>query len=336
MFGGLTGLAYAAHCLSHNGTRYRKLLAGLDSAIVPVATARAEALASAPAGQPFAAFDLISGLAGTAAYLLGTDHDEALRAVLTGLVAVCGEGAELPNWHTPFEAMAASTPMGRAFPTGVLNCGLSHGVPGPLALLSIALRADVSVPGQREAIERVANWLAAQRIDDEWGPNWAAGVALPDASGGLPPSPGPTHNAWCYGSPGVARALWHAGMVLGDDRLRALAVDAMAAVYRRSSEERGIDDAAGLCHGVAGLLQITLRFAWDTGEALFVDAATDLTCRLLGRYRPELRWGYRFPGDDLTPVDRAGLLDGSAGVALTLLTAATASPIGWDRMLLLS
>ncbi|MEV6414299.1 lanthionine synthetase LanC family protein [Kribbella sp. NPDC051718] len=47
----------------------------------------------------------------------------------------------------------------------------------------------------------------------------------------------------------------------------------MAAVYRRPWSARQIGDSPGLCHGVAGLLQITLRFADDTGEPVFTEAA---------------------------------------------------------------
>ncbi|MFI9402526.1 lanthionine synthetase C family protein [Nocardia sp. NPDC052316] len=340
LFGGLCEVAFAAEALSRNGTRYQRLLDGLDEVIAGSAAGLGAAVARTPAGLPFAAFDVVAGLAGTGAYLLCRRQEPrartALHAVLTGLVAVCGEQDGLPNWHTRFEAMIPNTPMSRSYPTGVLNCGLAHGIPGPLAVLALAESAGVSVAGQREAIARVARWLVAHRCDDEWGPNWPTGVALPDATGSTPPPHGPTHNAWCYGSPGVARALWLAGIALGDNALTETAVATMAAVFRRPAADRRIDASAGLCHGVAGLLQITLRFAHDTGDAVFTTAAAALTSQLLAMFEPERRYGYSALAESGSATDDPSLLDGAAGVALALLAAATDVAPSWDRTLLLA
>ena len=331
LFGGLGGVAFAANALSQDGARYRRLLAGLDDVIDTAAIEDAAAIAGSPAGQPFHKFDVISGAAGIGAYLLCRRDDAVLRAVLTGLVALCGENDGLPNWHTPPAKITPGTPMADDFPEGVFNCGLSHGIPGPMALLAIAERDGISVPGQREAIERVARWLVVNRADDEWGPSWPSGVPM---SGSV--SPPRTHNAWCYGSSGVARSLWLAGAALDDDFLRALAIEAMAAVCRRPRRARHIDRSPGLCHGLAGALQITLRFAQDTGEDVFTEAAAQFTELVLRHYDPELRFGFGSVTEDGSLADEPGLIDGAAGVALALLAAGTGTAPDWDRMLLLS
>ncbi|MFC9440396.1 lanthionine synthetase C family protein [Nocardia sp. NPDC057030] len=340
LFGGLCEVAFAADTLSREGTRYRRLLDSLDGPLAVSSTALGELLTAHPAGQPFRSFDVISGGAGVGAYLLCRNGDErtdaALRSILTGLVAICDERAGLPNWHTPAAAMVQDTPLARSFPDGVFNCGLAHGIPGPLALLALAERVDISVSGQPDAIERVASWLIAHRADDEWGPNWPTAVSLPDPAGAAPPSYGPTHNAWCYGSPGVARSLWLAGTALRDNSLRTLAVDTMTAVYARPPHARRSDHSPGLCHGVAGLLQITLRFAQDTGDAAFVRAAAELTTRLLSMFRPETPFGYVALAEGGATANDPGLLDGAAGIALALLAAATDIPPIWDRTLLLA
>ncbi|MFF4410475.1 lanthionine synthetase C family protein [Streptomyces sp. NPDC001262] len=337
LFGGLGGLAFAAWFLSDDGTRYRRLRGELDRRLLPEAVRRGRAAAGAAPGCSVGVFDAISGLAGTGACLLGRRDEpaaaEALRAVLAGLVALCGEHDGLPHWHTP-PAVMADPSMARQFPGGNLNCGLAHGIPGPLALMALALSAGVAVDGQREAVRSVADWLTAQRCDDAWGPNWPSAVALPDASGTAPDAT-PARSAWCYGAPGLARALWLAGRALGDGRLCSLAVEAMAAVFRRPREHRGIPSPS-FCHGVAGLLQVTLRFAHDTADPLFVHAATELTEQLLEMYAPERPLGYCSIEPGGTRVDQPGLLDGAPGVALALLAAATDVPPAWDRLFLLS
>jgi len=107
------------------------------------------------------------------------------------------------------EVMAAQHPHGN------LNCGLAHGIPGPLATMSLALACDVTVPGLPEAVDRAAGWLAGHRADDYWGVNWPVAVSLIAVGSVVAAEPGragePSRSAWCYGAPGVARALWLAG-----------------------------------------------------------------------------------------------------------------------------
>ena len=109
----------------------------------------------------------------------------------------------------------------------------------------------------------------------------------------------------------------------------------MEAVYRRPIDERRIDSPT-FCHGIAGLLQVTLRFAHDTGLPVFSQAASELTEQLLAMYDPERALGYCSiePGGNL--VDQPGLLDGAPGVALVLLAASSNVEPTWDRLFLLS
>ncbi|GAA1660384.1 lanthionine synthetase C family protein [Fodinicola feengrottensis] len=337
LFGGLGGIAFTAHWLSQGGSRYQQLLAKADDAIVPIARARGEQLAKTPTGLPSRAYDAVAGLAGTAGYLLRRTENPAavqsLRAVLAGLVVLTGEGPDGPNWFTPFDALVPESPMAKEFREGAYNLGLSHGIPGPVAVLSLAATAGISVPGQEVAIEQAVQWILNHRLDDEWGPNWPAAVPPSQQTRDLPY---PAQSGWCYGTPGIARVLWLAGAALDDDKLRSMALQAMAAVYRRPWKVRIVGRSPGLCHGVGGLLQITLRFWNDTGDDLFAAEAIDLTERLLALYQPERPLGYFASEAGGELVDRPGLLDGAAGAALALLAAGSDREPGWDRLLLLA
>jgi hypothetical protein len=341
LFAGLAGLAFAAWSLSRGGIRYQRLLATLDQALVGQIAGQTDNLARAATGSvAFGEFDAVSGLAGVGAYLLNRPDNgaaaQALRALLRSLVVLAGDDAGLPRWWTPAHLMG-NEETAALYPHGNLNCGLAHGIPGPLALMALALSTGMGVEGLEEAVDRVAEWLVAYQVKDGWGVNWPYAVSL--TVDGLPEPPDAaragSRAAWCYGSPGVARALWLAGVARGRPEWRELAIEAMAVVYRRPFADRQIDSPT-FCHGVAGLLQATLRFANETGLPMFADAAGDLIEWLLSAYEPDSILGYRNWEPGGTRVDQPGLLEGSAGVLLSLLAAATNIEPTWDRAFLLA
>ncbi|HVR95343.1 MAG TPA: lanthionine synthetase C family protein [Thermoanaerobaculia bacterium] len=343
LFSGLSGMAFSAWQLSRDGTRYRRLLDALDGEIASQAVSLAGSLVGKN-GVGVGDFDVISGLSGIGAYLLCRRHEPgvaaALSAVVQALVDLGGEEDGVPRWHTPARLLWDEE-VQRLYPHGNLNCGLAHGIPGPLAFLSLACRAGVESPGLPESIARLADWLCQNRLDDSWGVNWPTAVPLVEMAGRLEATQAPataegtSRCAWCYGSPGIARALWLAGEALDRADYRDIAVSAMEAVFRRPVVERRIDSPT-FCHGIAGLLQITLRFAHDTGHAVFQEQSRVLVRQILGSYRPESLLGFHNIETPESKTDQPGLLDGAPGVALVLLAATTGVEPGWDRLFLLS
>ncbi len=335
LFTGVAGLAFATWSLSHAGKRYRKLLTTLETLLFSRVPHYLSALLEQEHGVAVEQYDLISGLTGIGSYLLCRRDDPAGRAlledVLTGIMTLTQEQEGRLRCNTPSRYI--STPeMHSSFPDGYINCGLAHGVPGPLALLALAKLHGVEVSGIDGAIEHLANWLIVHHMQDEWGINWPVGIPL-HASDTTPVQS--SRSAWCYGAPGIARALWLAGNALHDTRYGGVAVAAMQAIYSRSIAARRIDTPV-FCHGVAGLLHITLRFAQETEDQLFVDAANTLAEQLLSFYEPETLLGYRDQDLDGTRLDIPAFLRGVAGIAAVLFAASTTVPPAWDRLFLLS
>jgi lantibiotic biosynthesis protein len=335
LFAGLAGLGLVAISLAGDGTRYRRLLATVDQALVarvPALTATART----PGGLAVRELDLISGLSGIGAYLLLRPEAPgvagALRAVLGTLVALTGSDPSGPRWRTPPDRLS---PEERArYPDGYLNCGLAHGIPGPLAVLSLALRSGVDLPGLPDAVARTAAWLAAHGTDDPSGPTWPNAVPLPGPSGATAPVPaGPARAAWCYGGPGVAAALRLAGAALGPAGAgyHDLAVAALA----RPVGEGG-PGSPTFCHGRAGLLAVTSTFARATGDDRFQTAAAGLAAGLLAGFDPASPLGYRDVETGGRLIDQPGLLTGAPGAALALLGAASPAEPTWARLFLLA
>jgi lantibiotic modifying enzyme len=334
MFDGIAGIAFTAGALSHGGTRYRRLRAGLDAALAAQVEALARTVSTTVGGLGTEHFDVISGLAGVSAHLLDGGNSAGLGEVLRAFVHLT-EPTMPPRWFTPAPVMHNEL-MAAQYPHGNLNCGLAHGIPGPLAAMALALGSGITVPGLADAAASVAQWLGNHQQPDPRGADWPTVIGLNAAGVETAGQEGASRTAWCYGTPGVARALWLAGTSLGDEGLRDLAVHAMAAVYARPVAHREIDSPT-FCHGVAGLLQITLRFAQDTaGLPLFVDAAHALTEQLLSEFDSARPAGFACIEPAGNRVDQPGLLDGAAGVAVTLLAAASDVDPAWDRLFLLS
>lgn len=330
---GFCGVGLATWLLSCSETRYQRLLTALDREITQRVRERLLQMAQQKHGLVSSFFDTISGLAGIGAYLLcrraQVSITPLLHELIRQLVRMSEEEEGLPHWYTPGPII--EHPFWKPhYPDGLLHCGLAHGIAGPLAFLSLAKLCGEEVAEIEPGIERMATWLSEHRCDDAWGVNW--GMVYPATSHGTPPEP--SQCSWCYGAPGIARALWLAGEALDSVPYRTLALAAMEAVYRKPAAARCISGPS-LCHGVAGLLQITLRFAQDTHLPMFYEAAQSLGEQLLALYEPASLLGYRDHESEIG-TDRPGLLTGATGIALALLAASQDQEPTWDRLLLLS
>jgi hypothetical protein len=346
LFGGLAGIAFAAHYAAGNTSRYNGLLRKLDSYIVTLIASNVSFFYREESvfGAPVELFDLILGLSGTVIYLLcrsGTspEIDEAIVRVVGCLVKLGSEKNGVPACHTPKAMLRPYDTMTDAFPNGHANCGLAHGIPGPLGAMALAKRYGVRVDGLDDAIANLATWLLKNRHDDSWGMNWPSGVALRTeeerVSLGSPGDSPPAFAGWCYGSPGVTRSIFLSGLALGREDLCAAAVQSVEAILRRPNAVRGLYSPT-FCHGIAGLLQIVLRFLNDSPSRVLEIEFQNILSILLRQYDADSLLGFQSQTSEGAGADSPALLDGAAGVALALLSVRRDVEPTWDRAFLLS
>ncbi|MGW1771896.1 lanthionine synthetase C family protein [Streptomyces sp. NPDC002104] len=316
---GAPALAFVLHAAGADGTARDRLdIATATLAHRRVAAARARIRSGAlPA---MAEFDLLHGLTGIGAHLLHhTPGDDALAAVLRYLVVltrpVTVHGEQMPGWWCVHDPARRYTPGGHA------NFGMAHGIAGPLALLAQATRRGITVDGQTDAIATLTAWFDQWRQEGEGGPWWPETITRTEMATGRPHSRGPGRPSWCYGIPGISRALQLAALATADTVRQEAAENTLAACLADACQISRITDT-GLCHGTAGLFQTVWRAAQDARTPDLSAAADALATVLHGQ-----------------PAEPApGLLEGAAGQALALATAARACPpvSGWDAYLLIN
>ncbi|MCF3119122.1 lanthionine synthetase C family protein [Streptomyces arenae] len=348
LYAGLPAVAFAARTAVTRPGAYAGLLAALDDQVALLArrlvAEDAPRVAAGTAGARMAGYDVVAGLAGLGRLLLaaGPAHRDTTEQVLAHLVAlthpVTGpSGRAVPGWWTG-DPILLSEPDG--VPGGHFNAGLAHGVPGPLALLSLAHRAGVRVPGQEQAIRTIAEWLLARRSPDGLGwPNIVPLEAELTAASGARPELAEARTGWCYGTPGVARALQLAALALKEADWNRQAVAAVAASCDRPGRARAFGDPT-LCHGLAGLTTIVTLMAREPGGAELAALIPELSDALADAADPghPFLWAAATPGGS-TVVHRPGFLDGAAGAALALRFAtdpdAPRGELSWQAALLL-
>lgn len=261
-----------------------------DLIIGPAGTLLA-ALVDRPSAQrsaDAATNDLVALLAAHLAELCGTDD-------LDGLRVSAYAGHEHLDWMQ-----------------GRVNTGVGHGAPGVLLALAAAARhledAQLHPP-----LRHAAQWLMAQAFTDEHGVTCWYGGQLFD---GEEPPVGPMRRqAWCYGTPGVAWALWEAGAVLGDDQIQRFAAEAFDSLARRYDPDwhlfgGGAEETLTLCHGASGVLGIADCFHRHAGSV-----CAGVLAELLRRHITErAEQLLALAGTDRT------LLNGACGAAAMLLS----------------
>ncbi|MGH3804316.1 MAG: lanthionine synthetase LanC family protein, partial [Pseudonocardiaceae bacterium] len=171
------------------------------------------------------------------------------------------DGEPLPGWWT---ANGPNDRLSRRWPGGHGSPGIAHGIAGPLALLSTAMRRGVTVTGHADAIERICDWLEQWRGGTRSRPWWPGMISLREWKARTLRQPGPQRPSWCYGTPGLARAQQLAALALADEQRQRRAENILAGCVTDDTQLAQLGDAS-LCHGWAGLIQTTRRAAVTTG-----------------------------------------------------------------------
>ncbi|WP_161596905.1 lanthionine synthetase LanC family protein [Chitinophaga vietnamensis] len=146
--------------------------------------------------------------------------------------------------------------------------------------------------------------------------------------------------SWCYGDLNVALALWRCGQAIN---MPAWQEEAKAIMHYNIC--RNTDEAAGIldnciCHGSGGIAAFYRKFWFETGDIAFYHCASHWQRQAVekisfdeeGRKHGIKVW----QGKDKQWDYAWDLLDGGAGVGLSMLSHLHDTPLAWDECFLLS
>ncbi|MEW7278161.1 lanthionine synthetase LanC family protein [Aquimarina sp. 2201CG1-2-11] len=160
-------------------------------------------------------------------------------------------------------------------------------------------------------------------------PNWIVSEAVDDFNSRL---------AWCYGDLGIGIFLLRVAETLKDEQLykESLAI-LKKTTKRRDKEEASVVDA-GLCHGACGILNIYNYLYKKTGDSLFKSAADFWAQETLQMATVKDGFaGYAaWHGSKEKWIPEVSLLEGVAGIGLTIISYLTSAEMKWDECLLIS
>lgn len=356
LYSGLAGICFAVFLASQQRTRYQNLLNQLDLLLIKsIEKFHLRALKEdIERGVPSAVadYDLIQGIVGIGVYYLHNLDQNAIHASFNDLIQILikrtepiqVKGIEVPGWYIPYEGQFIEEDK-QHYPEGNFNIGVAHGVPGILALLSLAMIKGIVLPGQREAILRIADWIRAKAVNIKGRLYWPERVAWNDEIHQINQIRFLQRMGWCYGKPGILRSLYLASLALHDTGLGEYVHLNYRHIFELNEDDWYLPSPM-FCHGLAGLYTITKHMARDFQDAQLWGQATKLKEKICHFYHPEHPLGFR----DVEPVrakreeripheccrHKSGFLEGAAGTALTLLDGLSPAKSHWEGPFLIS
>jgi len=349
LFNGLAGICFSIHYASHGGKRYQRMLKTLHTLLIsqvnkvyldPIK----RKVSSIAHSSSF--YDVIQGICGIGRYALEHLHqphfqqlaEDINKTLIELCLPITIDSHVVPGWYLPATDVLNKEHQSK-YPKGNFNLGLSHGVAGILAYLSIAYQKGVVVDKQKDTIKEISDWIKKKSFKKNSLIRWPTTVSWEEEVDKKQPSYFENYqDSWCYGVPGISRSLLLAGKVLKDENLKDFAITAFRGVFSRTQDERNLPGPA-ICHGIAGLLLLTNEMSREDGCSDLNYFVNMLRKKLLTTYNPDAPFGFSDvdfnQNNKHVLVNKPGLLEGSAGILLTLLSVSNTS-LKWHLPLMIS
>jgi lantibiotic modifying enzyme len=300
LFSGLSGVRAAAALFSKRDPRYGKLVEQCDSFIesrLPKTNRR---------NGEWGFYDVISGWSG-ARLARGVKEGGSRDRLVDLLVWLMADDSRWRCVHPRKPGRPREN-----------DQSMAHGIAGVLATLALTIsEAD----DESHALLRVqADALVNSSVAFGDRVTWSADRRHPPR--------GPSTPSWCYGTPGIASALYSTSRLLNDSSLEAFALAALEGDASLDPADWGLTDHA-LCHGTLGAAMVFASAGLLSGRAKLLRAVANVVTYALETLERDGGACWTLAPDLASKHDAAGELDGASGVLLALLTLAGDAESSW-------
>lgn len=348
LYSGLAGILLGIHSLSKNGTRYQVMLDSLASWFEEIVSHKLTLYRKEwqNGRLQMSQYDTISGLAGigriTMLFLNRPGMHSIWEQIIELFQIMCGEkntgSYTVPAWHISPEYQFQEGEK-LQYPQGNFNLGLSHGIAGPLAFLSLSALQGVNAPLLKNNIHSLAEFINRWKVEEKEGIIWPGRISFEEWVSDylLHDCTERYRDSWCYGVPGIARSIWLAGQAVHNEEWIETGLTAYLDIEKRLHRKGGLSSAT-LCHGIGGLLHLVQRMYSDTGHERLGMIRDKLLQDVLNMFDANSLFGFydhTLLEDRLEEIDEAGFLNGSAGVALVLASLIGDKSPDWDAAFLI-
>lgn len=279
-------------------------------------------------------YDFLHGVLGTGYYFFkryqntkSAEQRIKYRDLLSGILQRLENTGIKENDHIKWESYLIRDENLRGY-----NLGMAHGICSIINFLS-RIAGDPYFSSQAKTLIQKATYFVLSFEQKEAStlrfPDWVTLENKIGQSGRL---------AWCYGDLSMGISLWRAGKVLEDQHVKERSLNVLKDTTKRINQEDTKIVDAGICHGSAGLAQMYKHLYHETKEPVFNEACQFWMDETLAMDTHEQGYaGYmQKRGDDNKPWQaELGLLEGVAGIGLSIISYLNPSETQWDQCLMI-
>ena len=280
IFSGISHVAYVARCLAQRVSGLEHFVHSIDQILVENIS---QFLKTMPTDDidTLGTYEVIRGMSGPLRYLLdfsdeltNTIKKELISALIRRSKPKLIAGHKIIGWHY-YPSKAESAFMVEKAPNGVINYGLSHGMAGPLVVLSLAYKDGIRVDGLEEAIDGILSEYLKGVYYIKDIAYWPNRIKLEQYIGQESIEREARQMSWCYGSVGILRSLYLAGVYTARAEIKKFAYEHLVRIASMKIDDYMLELPI-VCHGFAGTAAIFDLMYRDTKEEVFLSRAIEM------------------------------------------------------------
>jgi len=281
IFYGMTHVAYSVYALSSKAPKIKPFLQGINDILLDKLS---DYLKSADKKEfnTTGNYEVIKGLSGPFRYLLDHSGDDKTDKMIRQLIDVFVKrskditilGHKVTGWHY-YPSVVEKQFMTTEMANGCINYGVSHGMGGPLAVLSMAYHKGFDTDGLKDAINGlISEYMNAVYYVDDIA-YWPGRISVEQHLGLGENANSPNAMSWCYGSVGILRVLYLAGVFMSDDNVKQFALDELIKIAKIDLPSFLLFQPI-VCHGYIGTAAVLNLMYLDTGREEFLQKTVEM------------------------------------------------------------